>query len=173
MKRMLLFVIMAMMLPGCTTINQSARESIPFAEEWVVLPFVNNTETPYAGERAEAVTVALLYARGVKQVSSPPASFREDDQLLPDRGVKRYQEALEWAKKKGARYAVSGTVNEWRYKVGLDGEPVAGITLQVVRITDGTVLWSGSGSKSGWSRDAVSAVAQQVIDRLISGIPAR
>ncbi len=157
---------------GCTTINQSARQEVPFDQEWAVLPFLNNTETPYAGERAESVAVALLYARGVSKLASYPNEKREDD-LLTDRGTKRRQEALEWAKRKGLRYALSGTVTEWRYKVGLDGEPVAGVTLQILDLQDGGVLWSGSGSKSGWSRDAVSAVAQQVMGKLIDSIPAR
>lgn len=173
MKRLvLLCVLLAGLAAGCTTINQSARGTASFNEEWVVLPFLNNTETPYAGERAESIATALLYARGVKRVTAVPAEQREADQLLPERGVKRQQEALAWARVKGVRYVVSGTVTEWRYKVGLDGEPVAGITLQVLQLPEGTVVWSGSGSKSGWSRDGVSAVAQQVLEKLIAGIPA-
>lgn len=172
MKRIVLAMLLVCWLAGCTTINQSARDSVALSEEWVVLPFINNTETPYAAERAESIAVSLLYGRGVKRVVSAPFD-QVDDQLLPDRGAKRSQEALEWAKKRGVRYVVSGTVTEWRYKVGLDGEPVAGVTLQVLQLPEGVVVWSGSGSKSGWSRDAVSAVGQQVLEKLISAIPVR
>lgn len=174
MKRLLLVcMLLAALTAGCTTMNQSARGTVSFNEEWVVLPFINNTETPYAAERAEAITASLLYGRGVKRVVAMPPEVRENDQLLPERGTKRQQEALEWARKSGAQYAVSGTVTEWRYKVGLDGEPVVGVTLQVMQLSDGSVIWSGSASKSGWSRDAVSAVGQQVLEKLIAGIPAR
>jgi hypothetical protein len=44
------------------------------------------------------------------------------------------------------------------------------MTLQVIDLRDDSVLWSGSSAKSGWSREAVSAVAQQVLERLISTI---
>ena len=80
---------------------------------------------------------------------------------------------MEWAKKQNIRYALVGTVTEWRYKVGLDGEPVAGMTLQLLDLQDGKVLWSGSAGKSGWSREAVSAVAQQVLGQLVSTIVLR
>lgn len=170
---MVIMSLMVLVITGCTTINQTARKSVPFDQEWVVLPFLNNTETPYAAERAEAVATALLYTRGVLRLSTYQATVKDDEQMLPDRGVKRYQDALAWAKSKGIRYALVGTVTEWRYKVGLDGEPVAGVTLQLLDLQDGSVLWSGSGSKSGWSRDAVSAVAQQVLEKLIDTIPSQ
>ncbi len=174
MQRLMLFVMMVIFLcAGCSTINQSAREAVPLGEEWALLPFVNNTETPYAAERAESITAALLYARGVQRIEVAQLEPSAEEQLIPDRGAKRYQEALEAARKRGIHYAVVGTVTEWRYKVGLDGEPVVGVTLQVLHLPEGTVLWSGSGSKSGWSRDAASAVAQQVLESLISGIQVR
>ncbi|MDW7644339.1 MAG: hypothetical protein SCI25_04805 [Desulfuromonadales bacterium] len=174
MKRLVFLVITLMLLAaGCTTIHQSARGTVPLEAEWVVLPFVNNTETPYAAERAEAITTALLYARGVQQVKLVPAEVLQEDSLLPSRGEKNLQTALQWAQNRGIAYAVSGTVTEWRYKVGLDGEPVAGVTLQVLALPGGEVVWSGSASKSGWSRASVSAVGQQILEKLISSIEVR
>ena len=87
-----------------------------------------------------------------------------------DRGEQKQKAALEAARQRKITYALAGTVNEWRYKVGLDGEPVAGFTIQVIELSEGKVVWSGAASKSGWSRDSVSAVAQQVLERLISSM---
>jgi len=157
---------MLSLLAACVTIHEGAYEPVSFAEGWVMLPFVNNTETPYAAERAESITASLLYARGVKNLAESPREAGEDEISVGRKG-ERQKEALEWARKNKYRYAVTGTVNEWRYKVGLDGEPVVGVTLQVYALPEGKVVWSGTGSKSGWSRGAVSAVAQQVIDRLL------
>ena len=62
-------------------------------------------------------------------------------------------------------------MDEWRYKVGVDGEPAAGVTLQIIDVASGDILWSGTGGKSGWSREALSAVAQKLIrDLLQSGL---
>ncbi len=173
MKRLFLLVFcFAIFVTGCSTINYGSAGAVQRSAKWVVLPFVNNTETPYAAERAEAVTVAVLYASGIQQVLSPPAEAAvEGEAAVFDRGVKRRQDGVEWAKRQGVKYALSGTVNEWRYKVGLDGEPVAGMALQLIDLTDNRVVWSGSSGKSGWSREAVSAVAQQVLEKLISSIP--
>ncbi|MSN24818.1 MAG: penicillin-binding protein activator LpoB [Geobacter sp.] len=172
MKRMILLMLLAVMiLPGCTTLKQTEHgKAIPGDREWALLPFINNTETPYAAERAEAITQALLFAGGVQKVTAAPVEMKEDE-LLPDRGTKRYQKGLEWARKQGINYAVTGTVTEWRYKVGLDGEPVAGMTLQVMELPEGRVLWSGSAGRSGWSRDAVSSVAQQLLQSLVDKMP--
>lgn len=173
MKRILLLLVGLLALNGCSTLHQGVREAAPLAETWVVIPFVNNTETPFAAERAEAISTALLYARGVQRVVTMPLVSTGDTDILPDRGLKRREAGMEWAKKQGIRYALVGTVTEWRYKVGLDGEPVAGMTLQLIDLSDGKVLWSGSAGKSGWSREAVSAVAQQVLEQLISTIALR
>lgn len=173
MRNMLLVITGLLVLNGCSTLHQSGREPAPLGETWVVMPFVNNTETPFAAERAEAITTALLYARGVKRVLTVPQEPSADADVLPDRGLKRYQQGVEWAKKNSVRFALVGTVTEWRYKVGLDGEPVAGMTLQLIDLSNEKVLWSGSSGKSGWSREAVSAVAQQVLEKLIASIELR
>lgn len=173
MKRLLLLFAGLALLAGCTTLHQGMREPVPRAETWVVIPFINNTETPFAAERAEAIATALLYAHGVQRVVTAPADQATDAETLPDRGLKRREAALAWAGKQNIRYALTGTVTEWRYKVGLDGEPVAGMTLQLIDLKDGRTLWSGSSGKSGWSREAVSAVAQQLLDKLIKTIELR
>ena len=55
--------------------------------------------------------------------------------------------------------------------MGVDGEPAAGVTLQIIDVASGDILWSGTGGKSGWSREALSAVAQKLIrDLLQSGL---
>ena len=79
----------------------------------------------------------------------------------------RMDEALAWAREQGVRYALAGAVEEWRYKVGVDGEPAAGVTLQILDVASGDVLWSGTGGQSGWSREALSAVAQKLIRKLL------
>ena len=166
MKRWISLIISAVLLAGCVTLHQGGSAPVSLNETWALLPFINNTETPYAGERAEAVTAALMYARGVRQLERSAGETKVEEMGV-DRGERRQREALELARQKKVRYALVGTVNEWRYKVGLDGEPVVSVALQVIELPEGKVIWSGSAGKSGWSRDAVSAVAQQVLDRLI------
>jgi TolB-like protein len=167
----MLSMLAVILVSGCVTLHQGGTP-VSFQESWALLPFVNNTETPYAAERAESIAAALLYARGIQRLERSIAeTAKNEDQLGTDRGEQRQRAALETARQRKIRYALVGTVNEWRYKVGLDGEPVVGITLELVDLPSGQVVWSGSAGKSGWSRDAVSAVAQQVLDKLMDRIP--
>jgi nucleotide-binding universal stress UspA family protein len=95
-----------------------------------------------------------------------PANLNNESLFEPlDR--KQFDAALAWARGAGARYAVAGAVDEWRYKVGIDGEPAVGLTLQVIDVASGDVLWSGAGGKTGWSREALSGVAQKLIRQLL------
>ncbi len=162
------FAIGVVLLPACTVIDQMRSPALERDAVWVVLPFVNHTETPQAGRRAEAVTEALLRSRGLRLTRypatvSPDALFEPSDRKVVD-------EVLAWARGQGARYGITGSVEEWRYKVGIDGEPAVGITLQVVDVRTNDVLWTGTGGKTGWSREAVSSVAQKLIKEMVAGI---
>ncbi len=133
---------------------------------WAVLPFHNLTETPQAGRRAEAISTSLLYAMGVES-SIQFSSTQKDD--LP--GIGSYpatrEAALVWAKSQQVRYALTGAVDEWRYKIGVDGEPAVGVTLEVLDVVSGAVVWRAVGAQTGWGREAVSAVAQKLIGHLL------
>ena len=73
-----------------------------------------------AGNRAESVAEALLHARGVGKVKRYTSTAQQE--ALFDAGdTKRQEQALAWAREQGVRYALAGTVDEWRYKVGVDG----------------------------------------------------
>lgn len=163
----LLLAAATLLLSACTTIDRSQPPVLDKQAQWVVLPFANNTETPLAGQRAESIATAILHGHGVGRVKRYPSSLQQE--ALFDSGDRKQQEeALAWARQQGARYALTGTVEEWRYKVGVDGEPAAGVTLQIVDVGSGDMLWSATGGKSGWSREALSAVAQQLIRNLLN-----
>ena len=168
--RTLLIGGIALVLSACSTLDRGNAPELERQATWVVLPFANHTETPLAGNRAEAIAQALLHAQGVGKVLRYETGPQQE--ALFDAGdSKRQQEALDWARERQARYALTGAVDEWRYKVGVDGEPAAGVTLQIIDVASGDILWSGTGGKSGWSREALSAVAQKLIrDLLQSGL---
>ncbi len=153
-------------LGGCAVIDHSPPSGADKSADWVLLPFTNATETPFAGQRAESVTENLLRTLGVGKLQRYPASLQTDN-LFETGQPKDGDKAMEWARGQGARYAVTGTVDEWRYKVGVDGEPAVGVALQIVEVDGGRVVWSGVGGKSGWSRESLSGVAQDLIKSLL------
>ncbi|WP_298212761.1 penicillin-binding protein activator LpoB [Acidovorax sp.] len=164
--RIFLLFTAAALFTACGTTDRGRSPALERQATWVVLPFANHTETPLAGNRAQAIAEAILHAQGVGRVLRYQASTQQEA-LFDASDVKRQQEALEWARAQQARYALTGAVDEWRYKVGVDGEPAAGVTLSIIDLASGDTIWSGAGGKSGWSREALSAVAQKLIRDLL------
>ena len=151
---------------GCAVLDVSTGPPLIPDAKWAVLTFENLTETPQAGRRVEAITTGLLLAMGVKETIQFDGDEQGDVVSTTPQSA-RQQAALSWAKSQNARYAVLGSVDEWRYKVGIDGEPAVGVTIQVVDLSSGQVVWSGVGAKAGWGREALSAVAQKLIRKLL------
>lgn len=172
MKHLIALFVAALLLGGCSTHSSvSQGGALDTAAKWALLPMTNHTDTPQAGLAAEAIAEHLLRVRGVANIVRYPATLSRDSLFEPSER-KVVEEAQKWAREQGARYGVQGAVEEWRYKVGIDGEPAVGITLQVVDLGSGAVVWSASGAKSGWSREALSLVARKVLESLFAELPA-
>jgi len=156
-----------LLLAACSTLDTAPGVSVDKSADWVLIPFINTTETPLAGQRAEAVATGLAQSLGIAHLQTYPQTLRDDNLFEAGQG-KTQEQALAWARARGARYALSGTVQEWRYKVGVDGEPVVGLSLQLTDLTTGQLIWSGTGARSGWSRDSLAAVAQKLIRQMLT-----
>ena len=156
----------AMVLAGCSTLQVGKAPMLEHQAKWGILPFANQTETPQAGLRAESITENLMRAEGISNMKKYPAALNTETLFEPaDR--KQFDAALVWARSNNIKYAIAGSVDEWRYKVGIDGEPAAGITLQLIEVQSGDVLWAASGGSTGWSRESLSGVAQKLIGKLL------
>lgn len=163
---MLLAVIM---LTGCSVMDRTREARLDPGAKWVLLPMVNHTETPQAGLRAESIAETILRSAGVTQLERYPSTLNPDG-LFDPAERKAQEQAMAWAKAQKARYALRGSVEEWRYKVGVDGEPAVGLSLAIVDLESGAVVYAASGGRSGWSREALSAVAQKLVRTLLSGV---
>lgn len=159
-------VLLGLVLLAACSVNRVEQEvSFTKDESWAVLPIINFSQTPQAGERAERIAETLLRARGLKDLRHYPLPGNPNGLPILDE-QKRFNAALEWARTTSAQYAITGSVEEWRYKSGLDGEPAVGISLQVIDVTTADVLWSASGSRAGWSRESLSGTAHKVLAKL-------
>ncbi|SOZ18453.1 conserved Hypothetical protein, putative outer membrane protein [Cupriavidus taiwanensis] len=157
----------ALWLAGCAVTDVGRAPALARGETIAVLPIVNYTETPQAGLRAEAIAESLLKTGGVASLKRYPAALNPETLFEPAER-EAVGKALEWARAEKARYALTGAVQEWRYKVGVDGEPAVGISLQLLDVNSGEVVWSATGSDSGWSRASLSGTAQKLLRRLLA-----
>jgi polysaccharide biosynthesis protein PelC len=150
---------------GCTTVSVQPAPALAANASWALLPIMNFTETPQSGLRAEALLESLLRSGGVTNLKRYPANLNTES-LFEPLERKAIEQSLAWARNENFRYAMTGSVEEWRYKVGVDGEPAVGITLQLIDLPSGAVIWTASGSKTGWSREGLSAIAQKLLVEL-------
>lgn len=162
--RCLALMAIAFLVGGCTSFTRESGAALPRDAQWGLLPLVNYSQAPQAGERSEQILLSVLAEQGLRPRLYPdvtPTSMP----LLDER--KRLSQALVWARQEGLDYVVSGSVEEWQYKSGLDGEPAVGISLQVIEPATGQVLWSNSGARAGWSRESLAGTAQKVLRELV------
>lgn len=136
---------------------------------WVILPVANYAETAQAGERVEALIDTVLRIDGVRSLDRyPPLKDDEAHLLAGERS--RYEESLTWARANHYDYAISGSVEEWRYKTGADAEPAVGLTVTVIDLTSNETRWSGSGARVGRGADNASGVALVLISSLLDQV---
>ncbi|WP_111496978.1 DUF4136 domain-containing protein [Marinobacter bohaiensis] len=157
-----------LVLSGCSVLQSEDGLAIPADSRLAVVPLMNLSQTPQAGEQAASVLSALLRAEGSHNTTLFLPQQR--DPLLYDNSERR-QEALESAEASAPDYLVTGTVEEWRYKSGLDGEPAVGVTLEIRDADTERLVWSGTSARTGWGRESLSVAAHKVLDELVERMP--
>lgn len=168
-RPLLWLALLSVLLSGCAVTDVHRTEPLNRQVGWALLPLANHSETPMAGQKAEASLITLLHQRGIRALAQAPRPTPMG--LLEIPNDRDYQAALSWAQQQGVRYVITGSVDEWQYKAGLDGEPAIGVSLRVVEANSGDILWSASGARTGWGFSTTSGVAQKLISDLVATLP--
>lgn len=163
-----LILVMLLTLSACSSHRIPDSPPLAASAAWVIMPLENNSSTPLAAEKAERILSSQLYRKGIKAVVYPKAPLNSLTDIL-DQTVK-YKHAEAWLITSPADYIISGSVEEWRYKNGLDAEPAVGVTLEIKDAKTHKVIWRASASRVGWGRESVSGAGIEVIDTLLEGI---
>lgn len=154
---------------GCTTVAVQQGPPLDPADQWVLLPIANYSESPQAGKRMEAILATLLRVQGVKRLAlAPPPETPDSIPILDEQ--ESYERSLEWARDQKIRYGITGSIEEWRYKSGVEREPAVGLSLRLLDIVTGEVLWSASGARSGWGREPISGTAQKLLSEILEEV---
>lgn len=160
------------LVSACETMTSSRRASLYSAEKWALLPIENFSTTPLAGDSAKALVETHLRSRGIKKIDEYKASEEQSLLAILDSGI-QLQNARKWAIENGYRYAVTGKVQEWHYKNGLDNEPAIGLSLKFTDLATDEVLWQASASRTGWGYANLSSVASKTVGDLVSELKIR
>lgn len=177
-----------LLLAGCSFGRINSRDFaqsgavLPAGSTVAVLPFENLTNHPNAGQiAADIVSTELYGVEGLRTVEAsrvrsrlsaakPAADAATATDGQPDAAPLDAQAA---GRALGVDAVLAGSVSEYGYQHGLREEPVVGLNARLVRISDGTVLWTSSQSEAGrgyFSRDSVNNVAQRVVTRMIDSL---
>lgn len=162
-------IVASTFLTACETMTASKRIAVSTDEKWAILPIQNLSKTPLAGTRAAALVETHLRAQGVRNVELYKAPAEQSLMtLLDDAG--QISTALQWAKDNGFTYAVTGNVQEWQYKNGLDNEPSVGLSLKFIHVKNDEVMWIASASRTGWGYNNLSKVASKTIEEIVAEV---
>jgi polysaccharide biosynthesis protein PelC len=163
---------MVLLVTACGTVRQTDAPTLSATDTVAVASVANYTETPDAGRSAASIAVNALRASGfgaVRVAPADPGANAMFDTAQRESGEKK----LEWARSQQIKYVLTGAVEEWRYKAGVDGEPAVGVTFELLDVGTGQVVWSATGTRTGWSRSGLAGVATSLIGSVLAPLHAR
>jgi len=171
MVKRLILVLWLCLLVGCSSMHVTRGPLIEPNQTWAVVPFANHTTTPMAGLNAAETTKQLIRAKAFGPMIDYIPKRHSSKTLTPlETKPMSHRQMLRWAWRHKVRYVVTGTVTEWRYKSGIDGEPAVGLSIEVWDTLAEHVVWSAVGSSTGNSRDSLSYVSMRLIRRGVDKI---
>lgn len=145
------------------------------ARRVAVLPLVNLTAYPHAGRIVGDLLTTEIYAQTrfevMEETRLREALQGDAPEIEPviDRAV-----ALEVGRDLDVDTVIFGSVTEFRYKRGLDEDPVVGINLRMLDVARDRILWAGSQSDGGgcfWMcEDSLNRLAQRVCCDLVTAM---
>ncbi len=158
-------VLSSLVLSGCrtvTTFHKPNIEKIDFGK-LAVIPFENESSSPEAGRVVSKLFSTELQAKTTLAIM-PDHEIRNRiglEEVKP--GSPRY--FTELGKKLGVSTLVTGTITEYRYRRSLGEAPVVGITVRMIDVTSGNLLWGAAIADEGWCflnyRGSLSELAQK------------
>ncbi len=155
MKQLLKLLSIAFftLIASCAMINKTPV-TVPKSQECAILPFSNLSDTPLAGERVAAILYGVLKSKGYRTV----LFFTPREKDYTEKEI----ENLRQKAKEKFNCVIEGSVNEWRYKAGIDGEPAVSITYIVEN--DGKTF-SGTISGSDWGHKSLGLLTQELFNK--------
>ncbi|WP_281646403.1 hypothetical protein [Parendozoicomonas sp. Alg238-R29] len=163
--RSCLLVLTLVALAGCNT--SPYRNGYPSQESWAVLP-VQSLQSEEAGIQIERMLTVLLAAKGVKRVELPPETETQGNNSLIE-SAHRLKNSMQWANQHGIKLGITGTLHE--YKKVADGRFTMDLSLNLIDIKTGEIIWSISGRGEGRPEDDPISVGRNLVNALLSGLP--
>ena len=160
----ILLVLSTLFFMGCSSIVHTNKQELPNNKIYAISSFWNYTETPMAGLKAASIVESVLAKENISLLSLIAGNEKES---LNQNKISFLKTQVNKAKKLKASYLIMGEVQEWRYKTGIDGEPVVSYSVKVIELNTGNILFNAVGAKSGWGHKSIGIVAQEIAQEII------
>jgi len=161
-QRLLILLLSLGLFVGCSALVSKKQLELSSTKKYAIASFWNYTETPMAGLRASTIMESVLAGKNIMV-----HSFIEGSEEMNMDKKTFLKEKIQEAKKLEQDYLIIGNVQEWRYKTGIDGEPVVSYSIKVLDLKNDTQLFSAVGAKSGWGHKSIGMVAQEIAEELL------
>jgi hypothetical protein len=158
MKKFLLFLT-ALLFLGCSQKEISIQQNSVFPKNVKVIPFANLTQTPLAGYKVASITTGVAKSYGIN-VSDTLLNYPEKDYSL-----KQIQNILNNFKD---GYVITGFVNEYKYKAGIDANPAVSITLKVYDASQKKYVFTSTVSEVGSAYDSLGVITQNALKDIMN-----
>jgi hypothetical protein len=163
-KSLSILSIFILFFTGCSSHLTKKDVNFPSNKTYAISSFWNYTETPMAGLRAASIVESVATKEGISLYSLTEGS---DEMAQNSSKINFLKNQIKNAKTLKADYLITGEVQEWRYKTGIDGEPVVSYTIKIIKLDDGTTMFNSVGAKSGWGHKSIGVVAQEIAQELL------
>ena len=149
---------------ACSSMVHKENIQLPHNKIYAVGSFWNYTQTPMAGLKIASIVESVLSKENLALISLVEG---DEQKSLKQSKITFLKKQTQKAKQLKADYLVTGEVQEWRYKTGIDGEPVVSYNIKIIELKSGNVLINSIGAKSGWGNKSIGVVAQEIASELI------
>jgi len=156
-----IWLIVFILFSGCVKESFSVNNRKIPAENIRVYPFANLTQTPMAGYRVASILEGVLKSKHYR-INGGLWDFEERDY-----SIEEIKKLLQQAK---TDYVITGYVNEYRYKTGIDGEPAVSFTIKIFDKKEKKYIWTATYSGVGDSYNSVSVLTQEGLKKVIKDL---
>jgi len=160
----LLTISFTLFFMACSSMVHKENIQLPHNKIYAIGSFWNYTQTPMAGLKTASIVEAVLSKENLSLISLVDGS---EEKSLKQSKTAFLKEQTQKAKQLKANYLITGEVQEWRYKTGIDGEPVVSYSIKIIELKSGNVVFNSVGAKSGWGNKSIGVVAQEIASELI------
>jgi TolB-like protein len=149
------FYILVLIFLGCSKVSLPGYHFKNKNVKIAVLPYKNYSDTYLAGYRVASILSSVLRAKGYNVINSVVLKS-ENPKTDINELINKY--------KNKADYIVFGSVNEFKYKTGIDAQPAVSITTNIYDTKKNKIIYSFSSSNSSWSFDSITTVTQKILE---------